>query len=254
MKRLLFLVACVFAVLASSAQDLIIKKDGSTVKALVKKVTSTEVEYKKASNPKGPSYSIAIADLFAINYANGEKDLFNTPAEPQSKPENKTNQTEVSQGAAVADSPVSQSQEYITDETASQYSRDNELVKMYNNGVDVDLLRKASTYKKVGLWVGIPATLAGATWLILGVTGVVDADGYAGGGALGAVGIATMSYCFIKSHQYKKKAYDLLGFSPVWTHDIQLGDRCSLALECDVINNVADYRDKGLGVGLKLNF
>ena len=59
-----------------SAQDFIVKKDGSVIQAKVTKIGTSEVEYKKWSNQNGPQYSIAVADILAINYQNGEKETF----------------------------------------------------------------------------------------------------------------------------------------------------------------------------------
>ena len=47
----------------ASAQDLIVKKDGTVIQAKVTKIGTSEVEYKKWSNQDGPQYSIAIADV-----------------------------------------------------------------------------------------------------------------------------------------------------------------------------------------------
>ena len=60
----------------ASAQDLIVKKDGTVIQAKVTKIGTSEVEYKKWSNQDGPQYSIAISDILAINYKNGEKETF----------------------------------------------------------------------------------------------------------------------------------------------------------------------------------
>lgn len=60
----------------ASAQNLIVKKDGSVIQAKVIKIGTSEVEYKKWSNQDGPQYSIAVADILAINYQNGEKETF----------------------------------------------------------------------------------------------------------------------------------------------------------------------------------
>lgn len=60
----------------AAAQDLIVKKDGSVIQAKVTKIGTSEVEYKKWSNQNGPQYSIAVADILAINYQNGEKETF----------------------------------------------------------------------------------------------------------------------------------------------------------------------------------
>ena len=67
-----------FALVCScaSAQDLIVKKDGTVIQAKVTKIGTSEVEYKKWSNQDGPQYSIAVADILAINYMNGEKEMF----------------------------------------------------------------------------------------------------------------------------------------------------------------------------------
>lgn len=87
--RLLLIAACMAGNYAS-AQDLIVKKDGSVIQAKVTKVGTAEVEYKKWTNQDGPQYSIAIADILAINYKNGEKETFenvgtnsgNKPSQP----------------------------------------------------------------------------------------------------------------------------------------------------------------------------
>lgn len=68
--------AFAFACNYTSAQDLIVKKDGTVIRAKVTKIGTSEVEYKKWSNQDGPQYSIAVADILAINYMNGEKEMF----------------------------------------------------------------------------------------------------------------------------------------------------------------------------------
>ena len=71
--------ALVFAgmtAVCASAQDMIVKKDGTVIQAKVMKVGTSEVDYKKWSNQNGPQYSIAVADILAINYQNGEKETF----------------------------------------------------------------------------------------------------------------------------------------------------------------------------------
>ncbi len=46
----------------------------------VLEVQTDIIKYKKWSNQSGPTYSIKITDIFSINYKNGEKDVFNSPA------------------------------------------------------------------------------------------------------------------------------------------------------------------------------
>lgn len=76
MRRLLLLAS--FVSLSVSAQDVIVKKDGSTIISKVIKIGTQEVEYKKASNPEGPTYSLLKSEIMAINYENGEKDTFDS--------------------------------------------------------------------------------------------------------------------------------------------------------------------------------
>lgn len=75
MKQILFFITFLVSS-ASFAQDVIVKKDGSTILSKVLKVGASEIEYKKWSNQEGPTYSIAIADLLSVNYQNGDKEDF----------------------------------------------------------------------------------------------------------------------------------------------------------------------------------
>lgn len=70
------------------SQDVILKKDNTTVLSKILEVTTTEIKYKKWSNQEGPTYSISRSEVVSINYQNGEVDRFNnnsmiTPAPQQ---------------------------------------------------------------------------------------------------------------------------------------------------------------------------
>lgn len=56
-----------------SAQDVIVKKDGSTIICRVVELTESEIVYKKWSDLKGPSYVMERSAASAINYQNGKK-------------------------------------------------------------------------------------------------------------------------------------------------------------------------------------
>lgn len=75
MKRILFLLMLLSAT-SVFAQDVIVKKDGSTILSKVIEIGTSEVKYKKFSNQNGPTYTIRISDLLSINYQNGEKEEF----------------------------------------------------------------------------------------------------------------------------------------------------------------------------------
>ena len=75
MNKILFFFI-VFFVNTSVAQDVIVKKDGSTIISKVLEVNTDDIKYKKFSNQNGPTYSIIKSEIYAINYENGEKDVF----------------------------------------------------------------------------------------------------------------------------------------------------------------------------------
>lgn len=75
-KYIVFLVGCMLLVGQVHSQDLIVLKDGATVPGRVCEVTSTEIKYKKISNPDGPLYSIDKSRVLAVNYKNGEKESY----------------------------------------------------------------------------------------------------------------------------------------------------------------------------------
>ena len=58
------------------AQDVIVKKDGSTILSKVYEIGKKDIKYKKFSNLNGPIYNISIKEVLSVNYENGEKDLF----------------------------------------------------------------------------------------------------------------------------------------------------------------------------------
>jgi len=82
MKKLFILLS--FVSLNVSAQDVIVKKDGSTILSKVLEVNVTDVKYKKFSNKKGPTYTISKSEIMSINYENGEKDEFSSDKEKES--------------------------------------------------------------------------------------------------------------------------------------------------------------------------
>ena len=90
MKKILLLMMWLMAGYAM-AQDVIVKKDGSTILSKVLEITQTELKYKKFNNPNGPTYTVFISDLQAVNYENGEKVNFDGKARIN-QPMNSANQ------------------------------------------------------------------------------------------------------------------------------------------------------------------
>ena len=78
MKKLLLFIILFCASLTIMAQDVIVKKDGSTILSKVMEINGTEIKYKKWSNMDGPMYSINRSEVNSINYQNGEVELITT--------------------------------------------------------------------------------------------------------------------------------------------------------------------------------
>lgn len=60
-----------------SAQDLITLKNGEEHNGKVIEVTETDIKYKKAESPDGPTRVVSKTEVFSILYQNGTKDVFN---------------------------------------------------------------------------------------------------------------------------------------------------------------------------------
>ena len=115
----------------ASAQDLIVKKDGSVIQAKVTKIGTSEVEYKKWSNQNGPQYSISVADILAINYQNGEKETFENVGAGSSQ-------------AAKSEAVGQQSIVQVKPEDLSPEAKaaNDALIAKYNAPVELDITKK----------------------------------------------------------------------------------------------------------------
>ena len=90
-----------------AAQDVVVKKDGSTILAKVLEVNQDNIKYKKFSNPNGPTYTIGLSDVMAVNYENGEKDTFNVTQTSSAHAEDTSSQK------AIERKPASDNQQLI---------------------------------------------------------------------------------------------------------------------------------------------
>ena len=130
------------------AQDIIVKKDGGTIQAKVIEVGKYELKYKKFDNQDGPTYTISTQELQSINYENGTKDSFVSP---------------------------NYNPNIVTNETATQYSNDNELLALYKSRTKKIvtpqmLYKKGKRLKIAGYTVGGTLVAAGIVSMIVGVS------------------------------------------------------------------------------------
>lgn len=84
MKRNLLLILLLTVSFSALAQDIITKKDGTDILARILEVTTSEVKYKKFSNPDGPVYFLPKSDILIVRYENGENEIFQNSQIPQS--------------------------------------------------------------------------------------------------------------------------------------------------------------------------
>ena len=79
-RKLLLLLAGLFTATLTHAQDKIVLKNGTEIKANVLEVSATAIKYRKQDNPNGPVYTSGIGEVLLINYANGTKDVLGRSA------------------------------------------------------------------------------------------------------------------------------------------------------------------------------
>ena len=76
-KWFLILLAAIGFGFSANAQDIILKQDGSEIKAKVLEITDQQIKYKDFDYIDGPTRSIHIFEVFMITYENGQKEVFN---------------------------------------------------------------------------------------------------------------------------------------------------------------------------------
>lgn len=71
-----------FIGLNTSAQDVIVKRNGEELQCKILEVSKNEVKYKRWTNQDGPSFAEKKSDIFMIKYENGEKEVvaYESPA------------------------------------------------------------------------------------------------------------------------------------------------------------------------------
>jgi len=76
-KANIFIFLLFFSGISVYAQDVITLRNGSRIEGKVIEVTTLEVRYKRLEQLDGPTRVIPIADVFAINYEDGRREVIN---------------------------------------------------------------------------------------------------------------------------------------------------------------------------------
>lgn len=226
------------------AQDVIVKKDGTSILSKIIEITSNEVKYKKYSNLEGPTFITLISEIQVINYENGEKEIFG---------ENTTVNTS----------------EQNTQITGFSYDQLESLKDQAQIEKDIKKTnKKAKRIKIIGWTIGGLVAAGGALliaggaseggerydrntgkWEQLGPNGV-----YLGCGiGLVAAGAATTTLCILRANKIKKKNVLSINSAPIYEHDIHLKNGKILTAGLDVLHDNRQH-SQTLGLGLRYSF
>ena len=77
-KTLILLMALVLGAFTLSAQDMITKRNGEDIRAVVSEVGPDTITYRLYDDPQGVSYTIMKSDVVMIRYASGRNEIMET--------------------------------------------------------------------------------------------------------------------------------------------------------------------------------
>lgn len=226
------LLVCLLLLCAASvsAQDVIVKKDGSTILSKVLEVGQDEVKYKNFSNLDGPTYTIRKSELQSINYQNGAKDTFS----PYKREENRFLPNNQNDG--------------------TQQYNDNALLK-------IDYA-ESNPYKKVKAlrstaWIGGGVFVAASIPFLVMYSNpdrgwYNDWTGYASLGCIGA-GFAWFTAFHSAANKQEKIISSRLNSSVLYHYDFKLNDGSSFSAGIDMLSDRTPNQNT-LGLGLRYNF
>lgn len=225
---------------SASAQDVIVKKDGSTIVCRIVEVTQTEVIYKKWTDLQGSNYVMERSSVSAINYEDGKKTSF-------------------------ADTPATTTQTPTSISTNAQQQQMSDDMLMRMAGGKPALLSPIEKEKKIKRlkiagWIGglvcvIPSIALFASCREFDSylhSEVIDWGIFAPALILSVGGIATTSACLIRANQLKRSLYSVQS-SPIFQQNFNLKNGASLATGIDFMQDNT-HRNPTLGLGLSYNF
>lgn len=223
MKQLLVMLLFLCS-MSVSAQDVIVKKDGSTVVCRIVEVTSTEITYMKWSDLNGSNYVMDKSLAAAINYESGKKETFGE-MENQYKPNN---------------------QNY----GVQQYN-DRALLRM-NDQIEKEF-KKVRTKQAIAWIGGTVIALGSAALFYVGWDKGMQGDGeMIGGGVCLAGSIVWTTYFLMSAHKLKQQ-YNSLQSLSLHYRNISISNSSSISLGADLLSDHT-IGSNTLGLGLRYNF
>ncbi|MBP5770837.1 MAG: hypothetical protein J6W75_05690 [Bacteroidaceae bacterium] len=244
MKKILLFFMLLSAT-SAFAQDVIVKKDGSTIVSKVLEITATDIKYKKFSNLNGPTYTIAKADVQAINYENGEKETFDTVVSTQA------------QNQLPSTNPP-----FSTTTQNGKVISDSELLRMAGGSKEEEEA-KIKKLKIAGWVVGGTLVAGGIVLACLTIPGEYDKGwvsdildkplGLGIGIPMIAAGIATTTGCLIRAHKLQRRSLYSVQAAPLFQHDFALYNGSTLSTGFDLLKD-SRFKSQTIGLGIRFNF
>jgi len=214
------------------AQDVIVKKDGSTILSKVVEIGSAEVKYKKFSNQDGPMYTILKTEIQAINYENGEKESFSLQESTAPVPQRPQDFGQTNY--------LNDSQNYYQSLESKTFQKE----KLLSSAKTIQTVGSIVFY--VSLGVGVVSSIIvfdpekdnwGTFWLAFG--------------SCAAGGLTVLGICSAVASS-KRKLASAIESASVIKHDFYLGNSC-LSAGINVLNDRVNH-ERTLGVGVNLRF
>lgn len=222
MKHLLVMLLLLCSV-SVSAQDVIVKKDGSTIVCRVVEVTTTEITYKKWSDLNGSNYVMDKSLASAINYESGKK-VSLSEATNLYKPNNQNDGVQQYNDRAL----------WVMDDTQ------NKIVKKY----------------RLWGWIcGITGIGAGAftTFFSFSCSSADRLTLIPIGGAVAVGGLIASTYCFVTAQKRQKQVENLLQSTSLFRQEFIFNNGSSLSAGIDMLSD-RTIGSNTFGLGLRYNF
>lgn len=206
------------------AQDVIVKKDGSTIVCRVIELNDSEIIYKKWSDLNGSNYVMDKSLASAINYENGKK---------------------------VSISEMNNNYMPNNQNTGIQQYNDQALI------AQDFAVNKYNSIKKRKNWGWIGIGIVGIGGLLCLPTTLENCNQHKEflitGGLVAATGAITSIYSFTSAHKIQKQAKYLMQSDILLQQDFKFCNGSSLSTNINMINDYSK-KEKVFGLGLSYNF
>lgn len=229
--------------MTASAQDILVKADGSTLQVKVHEIGETMVKYYRFDNPTGPIYTIPIESILSITFENGTVENFGKPSPT----------TETTQAASD-----------LTPQSVTGYNED-ELFRIAKQMQfrrfpmsSEDYMLRAKKYRKIA-WYGTGAILVGGALGTIFVGKSINDDTVAcyevGLPSICGAAIWCVAWNLAANNQIKKANIATAYSEPIIEWDLIKNSTSNLTASLNIMGDNSNLsRNYGLGLGINLKF